>query len=108
MPQEQDWPAEIVCQILHRAYMRWCDRHGFNRFKKTAQQLGIELVRLCTEIRRGRPNRKGSEKRPRVYHLPSLGNCRWRFEMMLHTTIDWDTGLARSGAVPDEDGGEDR
>lgn len=99
-PPAESWLAEIEIERVHRSYVYHCDMVGV-RHKKSSAQLGTDLRKLVEGITRGRAT--VGTRRPYVYRLPSLENCRSSFEKRIRTAIDWETGQPLSTLPTDDE-----
>lgn len=98
---EEDWPAKIEIEHVHSAYVKFCESIGV-RHRKTSPQLGVDIRKLVPSIVRQRATVGAS--RPYVYLFPSLQECRYSFEKMIGTEIDWESGQPLSTPSTDETG----
>jgi hypothetical protein len=95
------WPERVSTDLVYSSYLHFTERMGINR-KLSPEQFGIALRKLMPDggLQRTRPWENvadpvtGSVSRKRVncYSLPSLEQCRSKFEERMHWSIDWAEG----------------
>jgi phage/plasmid-associated DNA primase len=89
---ENDWPEDIVAQVLHEAYVGHARDHG-DRHPLTDHHMAEKLAKLMPGkiLRRIRPNKPhGNNQRPTRYALDNLDACRAAFlEAMRINAYAW-------------------
>ncbi len=93
------WEEFAVTEDLHRQYLDFALDVG-DRYKLTDTQFGVQLRRLCPDIKRGRRAISGRDRW--VLYFPFLDTCREQFEKTVRSKINWgpDTEEIHNDASP--------
>ncbi len=89
-----DWPGNVVVQVLHGAYVEWAQAHG-DRYPVDDIRMAKELDGMMPAdhpLQIIRPREAyGETSRPRRYVLPPLDKARSAFlaAMRIATAYDW-------------------
>jgi hypothetical protein len=82
------WPNSVTIDALYGDYLRSADEIGAGR-KRDKATFGHRLAKLAPGIRRVRAKAEDNGKRPWIYELPTLAECRQGFEDMLGQPVAW-------------------
>lgn len=88
-----DWPGNVVVQVLHAAYVEWAQAHG-DRYPVDDIRMAKELDEMMPAghpLKIIRPREcYGETSRPRRYVLPPLADARAAFLASMHVTTAYD------------------
>ena len=90
-----EWLSEVGCSALYLDHVASADRTGVRR-KSDPSVFGERLFKLIPNLAKRRPRKvpprwseENSDKRPWLYVMPSLGDCRNAFSQQVGQSIAW-------------------
>ncbi|MGY2052393.1 primase-helicase family protein [Methylobacterium sp. JK268] len=100
LDDDGEWLPEVGCTALYRSYVAAADRIGVKR-KSDPNAFGVRLHKLVPGLAKKRPravparwSEDDGAKRPWLYVMPPLSECREAFETSVGQVVAW----------PEEDG----
>jgi hypothetical protein len=97
------WPNSVTIDALYSDYLKSSDEIGAGR-KRDKATFGHRLAKMAPAIRRVRARADDAGKRPWVYELPTLTECRDSFEELLGQPVEWPAlPASESEVLPDDD-----
>lgn len=86
------WPEFVECSTLYADYIANAEKIGA-RYRVSSNSFGIKIARLIPRLRRRKrtvPTDDGaSVRRPWVYEMPPLADCREAFDGQVNQLNDW-------------------
>ena len=95
LDDDGEWLAEVGCTALYRSYIAAADRIGVKR-KSDPNAFGVRLHKLVPGLTKRRPRtvparwtEDDGARRPWLYVMPPLAECREAFEASVGQAVTW-------------------
>jgi hypothetical protein len=87
LKDHRQWEEFVITEEVHREYLDFALDVG-ERYRLIDTQFGVQLRRLCPDIKRGKRSIGGRDRY--VLYFPVLETCREQFENTVRIKVNWE------------------